>query len=266
MENIYENCYDTNKRQLNLSHRNLRSLDAAIITKFAQTTEYLDLSHNRINNLNFLYKFSYLKCLIMDDNRLREAHFERLTKPLSNIRTLMLNKNELSDLKTTASILQRIFPNVEYLSLHGNAMCPDNLLLQPFCEFVPYEYHHYRTVLRKTLPNLKFLDHFSLDSLDSAKTQDINHQQQQQYRQQHQQPRQTQVLTSMTTDLWSKVKSFLTTNSNQTINEFATATTANNNNNNTNHLSRHCASPPSHDITYRGLNSEGNRYITNSDL
>lgn len=152
-----------------------RSLDSVIITSYAHSTEYLDLSHNRIHNLSWLYEFPHLKCLIMDDNRLREPHFEKLIQPLTNLHTLMLNKNEvsrsccwtkkktlaqtkiiiicftapikllqLSDLKTTAGILQRIFPNVEYLSLHGNAMCPDNLLLQPFCEFVPYEYNHYR--------------------------------------------------------------------------------------------------------------------------
>ncbi|XP_065364482.1 leucine-rich melanocyte differentiation-associated protein [Calliphora vicina] len=258
MNNLYENCYDATKRQLNLSHRNLRSLDSAIITSYAHCTEYLDLSHNRIHSLSWLYEFPHLKCLIMDDNRLREAHFEKLIRPLTNLHTLMLNKNELSDLKMTAGILRRIFPNVEYLSLHGNAMCPDNLLLQPFCEFVPYEYNHYRTVLLKSLPNLKFLDHFSLDALhfncQTATTQ-IN--QQHQHRHQPRQNQQQQLLTSTSKDLWSKVKSFLTVNSSQTTTEFPT--TPNNN------CVLHCASS-SHDSSYCGTHSEGNRYITNSDL
>lgn len=74
----------------------MRSLDTATIASFAHRTEYLDLSHNRINNITWIYKFPNLKCLIMDDNRLREAHFEKLTQPLTNIHTLMLNKNEVS--------------------------------------------------------------------------------------------------------------------------------------------------------------------------
>lgn len=82
--------------QLNLSHRNLRSLDSAIIASYGDCIEYLDLSHNRIKDLMFLYDFPHLKCLIMDDNRLRETHFDRLNRPLTEIHTLMLNKNEVS--------------------------------------------------------------------------------------------------------------------------------------------------------------------------
>ena len=82
--------------QLNLSHRNLRSLDSAIIASYADCTEYLDVSHNCIRDLMWLYDFPHLKCLIMDDNRLREPHFDRLNRPLTKIHTLMLNKNEVS--------------------------------------------------------------------------------------------------------------------------------------------------------------------------
>ncbi|XP_037827137.1 uncharacterized protein LOC119615131 [Lucilia sericata] len=251
MDNLYENYYDANKKQLNLSHRNLRCLDSATVASYAHCTEYLDLSHNRINNLTWLYEFPHLKCLIMDDNRLREAHFEKLQRPLTNLHTLMLNKNELSDLQSTASILQRIFPNVEYLSLHGNAMCPDNLLLQPFCEFVPYEYNHYRTVLLHSLPNLKFLDHFSLDTAVHLKTSAQTNQLQEQHRHQSlqkQKQHQQQLLTSTPKDLWSKLKSFLTANSTRTTTEFSTIR-----NNNCAVL---CASSPS-EQTYSGIHSEG---------
>ncbi|XP_061391884.1 leucine-rich melanocyte differentiation-associated protein-like [Musca vetustissima] len=142
---VDENGYNANKKELNLSHRNLRELDTAIIAAHGECIEYLDISHNRVSRLEWLYQMPNLRCLIMDDNRLRENHFEKLKKvSLPKITTLTLNKNELSDLDSTAEMLKQIFPNLEYLSLHGNPMCPDDLCLQPFSEFVPYEYAHYR--------------------------------------------------------------------------------------------------------------------------
>uniref|UniRef100_A0A1I8NMZ8 U2A'/phosphoprotein 32 family A C-terminal domain-containing protein n=1 Tax=Stomoxys calcitrans TaxID=35570 RepID=A0A1I8NMZ8_STOCA len=226
--------------KLNLSHRNLLELDTDIIATHGEYIEYLDVSHNRIARLEWLLQLPQLKCLIMDDNRLREAHFEKLKKMhLPNITTLTLNKNELSDLDTTAKILQYMFPNLEYLSLHGNPMCPDNLYLQPFSEFVPYEYAHYRSVLSKSLPRLKFLDHYALDSFPLAK-----HQQQSQqlptFEQSH----------SISKDIWSKIKSLLL------------------NNNNKNQYENNCYQPypTTNNSAYKGLQSEGNRFITNSDL
>lgn len=51
---------------------------------------------------------------------------------------------KLMDLQRTIKLLVNIFPNLEYLSLHGNPICPDELELQPFCEYVNYEYEYYR--------------------------------------------------------------------------------------------------------------------------
>uniref|UniRef100_A0A1I8N2H8 Leucine Rich repeat protein n=1 Tax=Musca domestica TaxID=7370 RepID=A0A1I8N2H8_MUSDO len=245
--NADANGYNANKKELNLSDRNLRELDTAIIATYGECIEHLDLSHNRITRLEWLYQMPNLRCLIMDDNRLRESHFEKLKKvPLPKITTLTLNKNELSDLDTTAEMLQQIFPNLEYLSLHGNPMCPDNLCLQPFSEFVPYEYAHYRDVLSKSLPHLKFLDHFSLDAKQLPKDSHCIKQDKS-----TQQP-----IISFSGDLWSKLKNFLSvpnaTNSNTGQNE------------NGNRLVSSLA--PSYDSTYKGVHSEGNRYITNSDL
>lgn len=86
-------------KQLILSHRNLRELDSSIIATFSnQDIEYIDISHNRITKLEWMYKFPHLRCLIMDDNRLREAHLEKLQVPLTTITTLTLNKNEVGSL------------------------------------------------------------------------------------------------------------------------------------------------------------------------
>lgn len=91
-------CVGGAEMQLNLSHRNLRELDAnALIATYGECIEYLDVSHNRITRLDWISQLPDLRCLIMDDNRLRESHFEKLKKvPLPKITTLTLNKNEVS--------------------------------------------------------------------------------------------------------------------------------------------------------------------------
>lgn len=147
---------------------------------------------------------------------------------------------QLSDLGVTAKILETTFPNLQYLSLHGNPMCPDNLYLQPFSEFVPYEYTHYRykciskwivlilkmkrfklsnmnslptpfrTILCNSLPHLKFLDHFSLDTFRLPTPTLSQHTNQQNTKEHHQ--------NSTYKDLWLKVKSFITDSSSSSSN------------------------------------------------
>ncbi|XP_075147681.1 leucine-rich melanocyte differentiation-associated protein [Haematobia irritans] len=228
--------WDAVKRELNLSHRNLRELDPQIIATHGECIEHLDVSHNRIRDLKWIADMPHLKSLIMDDNRLREAHFERLkTFSFPTITTLTLNKNEFSDLDTTAQILQQLFPNLEYLSIHGNPICPDNLYLVPFSEFVPYEYTHYRNVLCNSLPRLKFLDHYALDSVHLMEHE---HKTKTEQNQPH----------SISGYFWSKVKSFVLSDRKR------------------NESNSHKHFPPRRLPVYKGFHSEGNRYITNSDL
>uniref|UniRef100_A0A1A9VNV3 U2A'/phosphoprotein 32 family A C-terminal domain-containing protein n=1 Tax=Glossina austeni TaxID=7395 RepID=A0A1A9VNV3_GLOAU len=222
-----------NKKQLILSQRDLKIVGAKVIERYGRHCEYLDLGYNRLNSIeNWLYDFPQLKCLILDGNCLREAHLEKLKQPLDRLRVLMLNKNELSDLKTTTDILSKTFPNLEYLSLHGNPICPDNLNLKPFSDYVPYEYEHYKSTLIAALPKLKFLDHTSLEVdepatyIHASRYGSSNNS--------------NSWLSSNT--LWSKFKRFLRSNTSRSHNTLSAKT------------------------SYQGLHSEGNRYITNSDL
>uniref|UniRef100_A0A1A9VZB4 U2A'/phosphoprotein 32 family A C-terminal domain-containing protein n=1 Tax=Glossina brevipalpis TaxID=37001 RepID=A0A1A9VZB4_9MUSC len=229
--------YDSKGKELNLSQRDLKTLDAKIIERYGTHCEYLDLGYNRFNSIeNWIYEFPHLKCLILDGNYLREAHLQKLKQPLDQLRVLMLNKNDFSDLKTTAAILSKTFPNLEYLSLHGNPICPDNLYLRPFSNYVSYEYEHYVNILIAALPKLKFLDH---SPLEINKFGTFLH---------TPQYRSTNSSNSSLSfnSLWSKFKTFLTSNSSQfpdaNAKLFASAS------------------------SYQGLHSEGNRYITNFDL
>lgn len=77
-------------------------------------------------------------------------------------------------------LIRRFFPNLQYLSLHGNPICPDGLELQPFSGYLRYDYEYYRCVwllpvesifgiifaystrsnyIAQSLSKLKFLDH-----------------------------------------------------------------------------------------------------------
>ncbi|XP_011187972.2 leucine-rich melanocyte differentiation-associated protein [Zeugodacus cucurbitae] len=154
--------YNAQSKELILAHCHYVSLPTELIDAFGECAEYLDCSHNRLMNLSHLYEFKNLKYLILDNNRLHEAHFEQLQWALPKVKVLMLNRNELMDLQRTIKLLASIFPHLEYLSLHGNPICPDELELQPFSEYVNYEYEYYRSQVSGAFGKLKFLDHHDL--------------------------------------------------------------------------------------------------------
>ncbi|EDX14612.1 GD18106 [Drosophila simulans] len=66
---------------------------------------------------------------------------------------------EFSDLPTTMRLIRKFFPNLQYLSLHGNPICPDGLELQPFSTYLRYDYEYYSNYIAQSLSKLKFLDH-----------------------------------------------------------------------------------------------------------
>uniref|UniRef100_A0A0C9RX78 CJ011 protein n=1 Tax=Fopius arisanus TaxID=64838 RepID=A0A0C9RX78_9HYME len=166
--------YDVQCKELILAHCHYVSLPAELIEEFGERTEYLDCSHNRLMNLTHLYEFNNLKYLILDNNRLHEAHFEQMQWALPKVKVLMLNRNELMDLQRTIQLLASIFPNLEYLSLHGNPICPDELELQPFCEYVDYEYEYYRSQISSAFGKLKFLDHHDLQRKTMSRSPNIS--------------------------------------------------------------------------------------------
>ncbi|XP_012156611.1 leucine-rich melanocyte differentiation-associated protein [Ceratitis capitata] len=156
--------YNALSKELILAHCHYVALPSELIDTYGTCTEYLDCSHNRLMNLSYLYEFTNLEYLVLDNNRLHEAHFQQLQWSLPKVKLLMLNRNELMDLQRTITLLASIFPNLEYLSLHGNPICPDKLELQPFCEYVNYEYEHYRSQISSQFGQLKFLDHYDLQN------------------------------------------------------------------------------------------------------
>lgn len=134
-----------------------------VVQRYAEITEHLDLSNNCLKDLSWLAAFEQLRYLVLDGNRLHESQLRTLAVPLPQLEVLMLNKNEVcgkcicslscnyrvsqlqfSDLAATIRLIRRLFPNIQYLSLHGNPICPDGLHLQPFSSYLDYDYAYYR--------------------------------------------------------------------------------------------------------------------------
>ncbi|XP_016988290.1 leucine-rich melanocyte differentiation-associated protein [Drosophila rhopaloa] len=148
-----------NDSQLILVQQNLRTLSQEVVKNHADYVDQLDLSYNCLKDLSWLAEFEQLRHLVLDSNRMHEAHLRTLIRPLPQLEVLMLNKNEFSDLPTTIRLIRRFFPNLQYLSLHGNPICPDGLELQPFSSYLRYDYEYYSNYIGQSLSKLKFLDH-----------------------------------------------------------------------------------------------------------
>lgn len=65
------------------------------------------------------------------------------------------------DIDVFRKTFERIFPNIEMLSLHGNRLCPDGL-----SDSVPdYSYEEYKVLMIRSFPKLKFLDHTNVSRI-----------------------------------------------------------------------------------------------------
>ncbi|XP_053164758.1 leucine-rich melanocyte differentiation-associated protein isoform X2 [Hemicordylus capensis] len=103
-------------------------------------------------SLEGLETFSGLEELILDNNLLGN---DLRLPTLPNLHTLMLNKNQISELETLLDHLVEVVPALEYLSLLGNTACPNELVCKDKDEG---DYQRYRYFVLHKLTNLKFLD------------------------------------------------------------------------------------------------------------
>lgn len=115
----------------------------------AQYIRHLDLSYNLLEKVEGLQRFVGLRELILDNNMLSEIKLPLL--PF--LHTLSLNKNRVHDLDKLLDILCKCTPRLDYLSLLGNPVCPNELMHGD-----EEDYQNYRYSVINRLKCLKFLD------------------------------------------------------------------------------------------------------------
>ncbi|EFN84386.1 Leucine-rich repeat-containing protein C10orf11-like protein [Harpegnathos saltator] len=114
----------------------------------------LDLSYNELTTVSSVKNFEQLQELILDNNQLSDL--KTLPRMLT-LTTLSLNNNKISNIDGALDKIQECCPNVEYVSLLGNPGCPDQLTNPMSTDEDDYE--RYRLYAIHVLPaSLRFLD------------------------------------------------------------------------------------------------------------
>ncbi|KAK7112631.1 leucine-rich melanocyte differentiation-associated protein-like isoform X2 [Littorina saxatilis] len=138
--------------QLSYLGHDVEEIPPEVIAEYAEKTVRLDLSFNRIQSLHGLERFTQLEELILDNNELSD---DVIFPSMSTLTTLCLNKNRFLELEPLMQQLKLRFPQLSYLSLLGNAACPNQL---SSTEKDEEDYQRYRYYVLFHLPQLKFLD------------------------------------------------------------------------------------------------------------
>ncbi|KAL5506847.1 hypothetical protein EMCRGX_G008597 [Ephydatia muelleri] len=121
--------------------------------KYGPTAKTLDLSYNLLKTLDGIQNFSALEELVLDNNELDDSSLE--LPLLAHLRTLTLNKNQITDTERILTTLKEKCPHLHYLSLLGNQACPNELLGTGHDD---EDYQRYRYYVIFKMPNLAFLD------------------------------------------------------------------------------------------------------------
>ncbi|XP_062831944.1 leucine-rich melanocyte differentiation-associated protein isoform X1 [Anolis carolinensis] len=138
--------------QVSYIGQDCRKIPEFLGRKYGNIAKRLDLSFNLLKSLEGLETFSGLEELILDNNLLgNDLQLPRLP----HLHTLMLNKNQISELESLLDHLSEVVPALEYLSLLGNTACPNELVCKDKDEG---DYQRYRYFVLHKLTNLKFLD------------------------------------------------------------------------------------------------------------
>mmetsp|Transcript_40373 Transcript_40373/g.35615 ORF Transcript_40373/g.35615 Transcript_40373/m.35615 type:complete len:272 (-) Transcript_40373:223-1038(-) len=134
---------------LNLAGQNLTVLPSSICKNKGGIITTLILTKNKLTSLKGLEYFQCLQTLQLDRNGLKNINdFPKLPQ----LKTLWLNNNNLKNLNSLLLMLKKQCPNLEYLSLLFNPICPT---MDGSTEQL---HKRYRLTVIYHLPNVTFLD------------------------------------------------------------------------------------------------------------
>eukprot|EP01106_Pelomyxa_sp_JSP_P018310 TRINITY_DN826_c0_g1_i2.p1 TRINITY_DN826_c0_g1~~TRINITY_DN826_c0_g1_i2.p1 ORF type:complete len:263 (-),score=90.02 TRINITY_DN826_c0_g1_i2:98-781(-) len=136
------------RSRLVVAARDLEEFPAALATKFAATTKELDLSFNKLERATNLEAFTKLCELVLDNNQMRD--FTALPA-CPTLKTLSVNGNKIDDLDAFLDVVSVKFPNLSYLSMVKNPACP-------YFDEDSADYQRYRLRVLYKLKSLKYLD------------------------------------------------------------------------------------------------------------
>lgn len=134
---------------LNLTGQNLQILPSSLCKNKGAVITTLILTKNKLTSLKGLEYFQSLMTLQLDRNGLKDINdFPKLPQ----LKTLWLNNNNIRNLNSLLLILKKQCPNLEYLSLLFNPICPT---MDPSTEQL---HKRYRLTVIYHLPHVTFLD------------------------------------------------------------------------------------------------------------
>jgi len=120
--------------------------------KYGADIVHLDLSETGLKNVTNLEKFTKLGTLILDSNELdNNPEFPEMLL----LETLWINNNKITDLGVFLENILKKLPNLTYVSFLKNPACPNSLISK---EFADDDYQRYRYFVLYKMPKLKFLD------------------------------------------------------------------------------------------------------------
>lgn len=131
-ENLYvvtengEQCFMWRSNQLTYLAQDRQELPLVLAQKFGHLATKLDLSYNSLTSFKNINLFTNLNELVLDNNCLEDEQLE--FKQNLRLKTLSLNKNRLLDLCKLIKTIKFSFPNLEFLSLIGNPLCPSSIV------------------------------------------------------------------------------------------------------------------------------------------
>lgn len=142
--------YIENQQHLLVVSQDLTEIPASLGEEYGNRTKRLDLSYNQLSRTQNLEKFTVLDSLILDYNSIEgDPGFPTI----NSLRTLSLNSNNITDLHSILPAIGRAFPNLTFLSMLKNPACP-NFFMGKDQE----EYQRYRIFVVFNVPKLNFLD------------------------------------------------------------------------------------------------------------
>jgi len=127
-----------------------------------------DLSHNDIQHIGEgLNRFTRLKTLVLSSNQL-ESH--QPWPRLATLTSLSLNGNRIDDLRVLCDDLSVAFPTLSFLSLFKNPACPNY-----FTGKDHDDYQRYRLYVLNRLPSLRFLDSTPVSEPERKEAERVGH-------------------------------------------------------------------------------------------